>query len=215
MAKKRFLDKIKDELAKVGKALRTKDARSWLRKKYQEIRWSSTAKEGFVNMNKNSKIVQKMRDIKLGHMYFYFYDPKTKDKLKYYDTMPLVVPIDYKPPKDSETGSDPGFLGLNLHYLPPGTRAILLDKLYTIISDDRYDDKTKIRMTYSLMKNQKGFFKEAFPCLKWYLIKHFRSRALEISADEWEMAVFLPFESFQKQPKSVVWRDSVTTMRDI
>lgn len=209
MAKKKFLDRVKEELAQKGFASRSKAARDWLRKKVKEARWSTTAKEGFINLNSRSKVISKMRDIKLGHMYFYFYDPKLKKTLKYYDTMPLVIPIDYKPAKDSATGSDPGFLGLNLHYLPPGTRAQFLDKLYTIISDDRFDDKTKIQLSYAMMKNQKGFFKEAYPCLKWYLIKQFRSRALEVSADEWDLSVFLPFESFEKQPVSTVWKDSL------
>ena len=30
----------------------------------------------------------------IGKMYFYFYDPKTKDKMKYYDRFPLVIPIE-------------------------------------------------------------------------------------------------------------------------
>ena len=35
-----------------------------------------------------------------------------------------------------------------------------------------------------------------------------KSRSVRINADEWEIAIFLPVERFQKQSKGVVWRDS-------
>ena len=44
-----------------------------------------------------------------GRLNMYFYDPKTKKKLPYYDTFPLVLPV------DTFRG---GFVGLNFHYLP-------------------------------------------------------------------------------------------------
>ena len=47
-----------------------------------------------------------------GRMSMFFYDPKTKARLKYYDTFPLVLPIE--PMRG-------GFIGLNFHYLEPCT----------------------------------------------------------------------------------------------
>ena len=58
-----------------------------------------------------------------GRMYMFSYDPKTKDKLPYYDRFPLVFPFDSAPG---------GFMGLNLHYLSPMLRARFLDKLMEI-----------------------------------------------------------------------------------
>ena len=43
----------------------------------------------------------------VGRLNMYFYDPKTKKKLPYYDTFPLVLPV------DTFRG---GFVGLNFHY---------------------------------------------------------------------------------------------------
>ena len=48
------------------------------------------------------------RNVQFGKLNMFMYDPKLKKKLPYYDTFPLVLPI--------ESYSD-GFLGLNLHYL--------------------------------------------------------------------------------------------------
>lgn len=209
MAKKRFLDRIKDDLATEGLTARSRQARDWLRKKVIDVRWNSSAREAFINSGKLSRSVGGFNDITIGKMYFYFYDPKTKDRMKYYDTLPLVIPIDYKPASHSESGNDAGFLGLNLHYLSPTMRVILLDKLYTITTDSRFDENTKTKMRYSVMVGNKSFFKEAYPCLKWYLFKQFKSKALEISMDEWEIATFLPFEQFKKQSKQTVWKDSI------
>ena len=44
-----------------------------------------------------------------GRLNMFIYDPKLKKKLPYYDTFPLVLPL--------EKYND-GFLGLNFHYLP-------------------------------------------------------------------------------------------------
>ena len=65
-----------------------------------------------------------MRDGKLlgkpsaGRMAMFVYDPKTKQTLLFYDTFPLVLPV------DTFRG---GFIGLNFHYLPYGVRYKLLD----------------------------------------------------------------------------------------
>lgn len=134
----------------------------------------------------------------IGKMYFYFYDPKTKDTLQYYDRFPLVIPIEeYKD----------GFLGLNLHYIHPKQRIILLDKLSETASNKNFDSKTKLRLNYGYLANASKAF-EATPCIKRYLFSHIQSRFLEISADEWDIAVMLPVESFVGATTSKVYADS-------
>ena len=49
-----------------------------------------------------------------GGMFMYYYDPKWKDKLPYYDQFPLTIMVEKAPG---------GFYGLNLHYLNPILRA--------------------------------------------------------------------------------------------
>ena len=48
----------------------------------------------------------------------FVYSPKGRNKLPYYDTFPLVLPL---------KSMEGGFLGLNFHYLPYALRARLLD----------------------------------------------------------------------------------------
>ena len=100
-----------------------------------------------------------------------------------------------------------GFLGLNLHYIHPKQRLILLDKLSETATNDKFDSKTKLRLNYRYLATASKAF-EATPCIKRYLFNHIQSRFLEISADEWDIAALLPVESFVGASTSKVYADS-------
>lgn len=136
--------------------------------------------------------------ILIGRMYHYKYDPKTKAKLPYYDIFPLVIPI--------ETYSD-GFLGLNLHYLPNRLRARLMDKLFATLNDKNLDERSKLRVSYKLLAGA-AKFRLFRPTLKRYLYSHVRTRFLMIPPEEWQIALFLPTQRFQKASAKSVWADS-------
>jgi len=189
MAKK-LIDRIKESLAKKGFEPRSRDARNWLRSKIPALRPTKAQLMQDKNRLKSASII--------GKMYFYFYDPKTKDKLPYYDKFPLVIPIERYPD---------GFLGLNLHYIHPKQRIILLDKLSEIATDNNFDANTRLRISYDYLSRASRLF-EAKPCIKRYLFSHVQSRFLEITADEWDIAALLPVESFMKADKSKVFADS-------
>lgn len=167
---------------------------SWFRRKVtRETKGSKVSTKSLLNRHDDlsSRIL-------IGRMYHFKYDPKTKDKLPYYDIFPLVIPI--------ETYSD-GFLGLNLHYLHPRLRARLMDKLFDTINDKNLDERSKLRVSYALLAGASKYrlFK---PTLKRYLSSHVRSRYLLIPAEEWQIAMFLPTQRFQKAREGKVWSDS-------
>ena len=188
MAKK-LIDRIKDSLAKEGLTPRTNAARAWIRSKVKDLSPSASSL-----MRDSERIRNKSM---IGRMYFYFYDPKTKDSLPYYDRFPLVIPI--------ERYSD-GFLGLNLHYIHPKQRIILLDKLSDTLSNSRFNEKTKFRVNYEYLVAASTAF-EAMPCIKRYLYTNITSRFLEIPADEWDIAALLPVQQFTAS-ESKVYADS-------
>ena len=132
---------------------------------------------------------------KLGHMYAFMYNPKHRETLPYYDMFPLIFPV--------EVYSD-GFLGVNFHYLDPGNRAVLMDQLSTLRNTDKFDERTKLKLTYKVLQR----YARAKPCVKRYLNAHKRSPFVDIHADEWEVAIFLPVERFKKQNKKAVWAES-------
>jgi len=190
MATKKLIDRIQESLAKEGLQPRTNAARTWLRSKVKDLTPSKTALMRDQERLRNKSMI--------GRMYFYFYDPKTKDKLPYYDRFPLVIPI--------ERYND-GFLGLNLHYIHPKQRLILLDKLSDTLTNDKYDETSRLRVSYPFLSSASKIF-EATPCIKRYLFSHIESRFLEITANEWDIAAMLPMESFIGAQTSKVYADS-------
>ena len=186
----KLLDRIKTSLAKEGLTPRTNASRAWLRAKVKDLKPTSSGLMRDKDRLKNTSMI--------GRMYFYFYDPKTKDTMPYYDRFPLVIPI--------ERYND-GFLGLNLHYIHPKHRMILLDKLSDTTSNDNYDEKTKLKINYRYLAAASRIF-EANPCIKRYLFTQIESRFLEITADEWDIAAMLPVESFVGATTSKVYADS-------
>ena len=133
-----------------------------------------------------------------GRLYFFMYMPKHAGTLPYYDTFPLVLPIQ----KFSN-----GFLGINFHYLYMKDRAILFDELKIFANDRTLGPMTKIKVKYDMMR---GFtrFKRAKPCLKRYLTTYMKSQFIHIDTDEWAPALFLPVEQFRKRNKQAVWAES-------
>lgn len=140
----------------------------------------------------------------LGGLYFFYYNPKMKNDLPYYDTFPLVLML--------ERYSD-GFLGLNLHYLPIKFRVMLMKKLisYGAIYTDE-DELKRIRISYDIL-NASRRFREFRPCLKRYLTNHIKSRILAVQPNEWDIATYLPVQQFKKARPNQVWRDSINEIR--
>ena len=170
---------------------RTQGARDWFRNK---ARSTSATPEAIV---RGEKARYKNR-VSMGKMYLFNYDPKTKATLPYYDRYPLIFPVQ---------GAPGGFYGINMHYLPYVLRARLMDALYDLSSNQRYDDRTKLRLSYDILKGA-AKYKAFKPTFKRYLSSHVRSRFIEINSSEWDIALFLPLESFAKASKGSVWADS-------
>ena len=82
-----------------------------------------------------------------------------------------------------------------------------LDKLSDTMTNTRYDERTKLRVNYEFLKAASTGF-EAMPCIKRYLFTNIDSRFLEISANEWDIAVMLPMETFVGASTSKVYADS-------
>jgi len=176
---------------------RTQDARDWFRNKARSTRSSNAYPNNILDDSK------KQRSVSPGSMYHFLYDPKMKKELPYYDRFPLIFMV--------ESAKD-GFYGINLHYLPPKLRAVLMDALYKISNNKRYDETTRLRLSYDTLKGASRFrfFK---PTFKKYLNKHVRSQFVEIKSVEWDIALFLPTERFEKASKSRVFADSRKMIR--
>lgn len=171
---------------------RTQSARNWFRDTARAI---SRINERQLMRGDTSRL--QTRPI-VGNMYMFYYDPKYKEELPYYDRFPLIYPYKRVPG---------GFMGINMHYLPLQLRAKLMDGLYDYVNNTRYDESTKLKMSYNVLSNaaRLRYFE---PCVKHYLSDHVVSKFLYIYPSEWDIALFLPTERFTKKSKTQVWAES-------
>jgi len=185
-----FFEKLQLQAFRAGLQPRSDESQKWFRNKLKNI-WQ-------VNRQKllRDSALQRVARQRMGDMYMFFYDPKHKETLPYYDTFPLIIMVEKAPG---------GFYGLNMHYLPPVLRAKLFDGLAK--SDERYDENTRFRARYRLLQSVRKlkYFK---PCFKHYLTKHVEGRISKVEAPEWEIALFMPTQRFKKATATQVYADS-------
>lgn len=187
-----IFQKLELEAFRKGVTPRTKESIQWFQNKAANLR--------SINRDQLMKEdpIKSTSQFLPGNMYMYYYDPKHKDTLPYYDTFPLVILVDRAPG---------GFYGLNLHYLPPTLRAKLLDELMGNLNNKKFDRTTKIQVNYQMLKSV-GNLSAFKPCFKHYLMDHMQSKFAYVPPPEWEIATFLPTAQFQKATKNKVYRDS-------
>ena len=130
-----------------------------------------------------------------GRLNMFFYDPKFKKTLPYYDTFPLVLPLENYPD---------GFLGINFHYLPMSLRLQLLDRVVDFSNNTKFDESTRLAVDYSKLKK----INLIKPALKRYLAGRVKTQFRRIDADEFTVAVLLPIARWKKASASEVYKDS-------
>ena len=163
---------IFDEISKLKKS--GKEPYQWYRNRIKELGTPSQAQ-----LIRDGKITGR---VNFGALNMFIYDPKLKNKLPYYDTFPLVLPL--------ERYRD-GFLGINFHYLPYALRARLLSRLDP---DANYSALKNVRLVK--------------PTLKRYLNSNVRSRFRKLEEEDFMTAIMLPVQRFKKSSASKVWSDS-------
>jgi hypothetical protein len=169
------------------------DAREWFRDQAQNIKIVNTVSMMKTDVSGSPGI---------GSMYMFMYDPKNKNTLPYYDKFPLIFPINFY---------SNGFLGINLHYIPPETRAMLMDRLYSTINSDSISENTKVQLNYEMLTGASRF-KYFKPCVKRYLYSNVVSGFKYVSPLDWDKAIMLPTERFVKSTKERAWSDSMSKL---
>ena len=144
---------------------RSVEALEFFRARVRNIKVSSEAfyRRELGTLNKAKRFLE-------GRMYTFFYDPKTKEKLPYYDRFPLVLPLETIPG---------GFMGLNFHYIRPVQRVSLLNNLQRFATGGM-KPSTRIDATYDGIKG----VSITRNMIKKYLYGHVRSSFLRVDFDE-------------------------------
>ena len=189
-----FLSKVSDAIktGTVGQEVRR--SAQWFQDKIKGLKgglrnqFSSTNAAKFYREaeTKVNPTVLKRR-AELGDLFCYYYNPKYRATLPYYDMFPMIMLISAE--KDT-------FLGINFHYLRPKWRAVLLDRVSAKLGSGlpRWSKLRQIR--------------QIAPTIKRYRFDHIMRRVVPIEENEQEIAIFLPTERFKKSAKAKVWADS-------
>ena len=194
MAEETYLDTLKKAIQTSDVAGKARAAGNWFRQVVNRTKGKFSGETPDTIMSRSTTFSSNV----LGKMYFFSYDPKWKDKLPWYDRFPLIFPI--------EKYND-GFLGINFHYLHPRDSAILMDELKGYANNNKYDETTKLLLTYNMLRGF-GKLKRARPTIHRYLDTKVQSQFVRINEDEWEVALFLPVERFKIANKKQVWTHS-------
>ena len=181
MAQSKYIQSVLD--AAKGRPKST----AWYREKIQEF-----GKPGAMDLIRDGKRNNKPF---YGKLNMFFYDPKHKKTLPYYDTFPLVLPLERYPD---------GFLGINMHYLPIPLRIKLLDRLVDYSNNTKFDETTRLVVDYNKLKKVRLIR----PTIHRYLSGYTKSQFRRIDADEFTIATLLPVQRFKKASESAVWKES-------
>ena len=189
-----FLSKVSDAIktGTVGQEVRR--SAQWFQDKIKGLKgglrnqFSSTNAAKFYREaeTKVQPAVLKKR-VEYGDLFCYYYNPKYRATLPYYDMFPMIMLIGAE--KDT-------FLGINFHYLRPKWRAVLLDRVSAKLGSGlpRWSKLRQIR--------------QIAPTIKRYRFDHIMRRVVPIEENEQEIPIFLPTERFKKSAKARVWAES-------
>ena len=156
----------------------------------QAVRWFQNAVRDALNGLRSP-----VTDLRGQLVLLVYDDPKGKEKLPYYDTAPLVFVL--------HTG--PGYiLGLNVHYLHPFQRKIMVEALMAYT--EKTEEHLKLKFEYMDIANFVRS-KHAKVCLKRYDTKRVANWMM-ISPLDWGNVLYLPIYDFKKASVVQVWKES-------
>jgi hypothetical protein len=130
---------------------------------------------------------KRINDRKLGRMYFFRYKPN--DAYETYDEYPLIFML-YE---DADN-----FSGINFHYLTPKIRAILLGKMLMYLSDNDYNESSKLfaRKFREVIRHDRRF-RHARVSYRQYRNDQVQSKIIQVHPLDWELAIMVPTERFK------------------
>lgn len=137
-----------------------------------------------------------------GRLSYFIYEAKFDEKLPYWDKTPLTIMYN----EDNKH-----MYGMNLHYVHPKIRALilesLLEKLQKANKPEAYFD-----ISYAILKNL-STLKYIKPCLKTYLKSQMSTAPVVLKPESWQNAIMLPTATWQRSSDKKVWNDSARMYR--
>ena len=88
-----------------------------------------------------------------------------------------------------------------------------MDALWTTASNKKWDDSTRLKISYGILKSASKF-KWFRPAFKHYLNNHVVSKFLYVEPESWAICALLPLAKFQKKNQQAVWNDSINEVNN-
>lgn len=143
-----------------------------------------------------------------GMLYTFIYQAENADRLQYWDRFPLVLTM------LDNLDSTESFLGINLHYIEPRFRRILMLNLMTKLAGGINNQESRI-LGLNMKRLMTPLNKYGRVCIRRYKYDNIRGRALRIPPEHWLKMIFLPTYKFIGGRPSRVWRDSFKKIRQL
>jgi len=140
-----------------------------------------------------------------GTMWSFMYEADS-DRLPYWDRIPLILRM-------IDNADDPNsFLGINLHYLYPRYRKILLMSLLSKLNGDMSNDESRIlglnMQRLSIFPNKYGK-----ACIRRYKYDNIRMKPVRIPTEHWLKAIYRPTYHFVGERPTKVWGKTYALMK--
>lgn len=131
----------------------------------------------------------------LGELVAFRYDPKHKETLPVYDTLPLVLILSVKRTH---------FYGINLHYIKPSVRQKIMKRLLdakVASGDNQLLYIQKIAPVLNMLSQHTPFA----PYFRNYLPEQLKSKIAVIGTAHWKTVSEMPLQNFKKVKENTVW----------
>jgi hypothetical protein len=131
---------------------------------------------------------------KLGYLYLMVYDAKWKQKLEFWDALPMFVLL-------GKSGDR--FIGVNFHYLPWTWRKSLLKEFMKKLSWKKRITYKDIKAAFIASKTPMGYL---MLCIRTYLYSHIRSEVKEFTNQNYDLVVDNVMPKFKKASEEYIYK---------
>lgn len=188
VAYRELRDKFEDYARRKGVHAMTTEALWWFRR-YATVFNKSASYMRTVGLGKVTTKPQ------IGRFYLYKYDPKTKEDMPYWDTVPLVL---------ITSKTKDGWYGINFHYMPPIIRLRIMEGFYKTRKNKAITERMRMKADWERavrIAQAVGAHEFLSNSIKRYLGSHVVSPLIDLDPEHWTMCLFLPLSRFMENGK--------------
>jgi hypothetical protein len=145
---------------------------------------------------------------RIGSMYTFVYHASTGDQMPYWDRFPLIIKI------TDESDSRESFQGVNLHYLSPLHKRLLVMSLMGDLSGLLTAENSRV-VGMGIRKLMRPANKYGRVCIRRYRYDNMYSKAIRIPPEHWMKVIYLPTYQFLGSRIAKVWADSTRAVNKL